>query len=89
MRPRCGNSGGASAALHVFVSHPASLGDLCAFLERADCLVKRRDTHDIEVHLPRAYSKGQARRELDIYLATWQATNTGVQAYVVDRDHVA
>jgi hypothetical protein len=72
--------------LYVFISHPASLEDLRAFLVRADCLVKRCDAHDIEVHLPRAYSKAQARRELDIYLATWQATNTGVEAYVVDRD---
>jgi hypothetical protein len=75
--------------LHVFISHPASLEDLCAFLERADCLVKRWDAHDVEVHLPRAYSESQARRELDIYLATWQATNPGIEAYVVDRDRVA
>lgn len=80
---------GASAALHVFISHPPSLQDLCAFLERADCVVQRCHAHDVEVHLPRAYSESQARRELDIYLATWQATNPGIEAYVVERDPIA
>jgi hypothetical protein len=84
MRPHCGSSG-ASAALHVFISHPDFVHDLCGFLERAECVVERCHGHDVEVHLKEPYSTAQARRELDIYLATWQATHPGVEVYVVDR----
>jgi hypothetical protein len=80
---------GASAALHVFISHPSSLEDLRAFLEQAECVVTRCQAHDLEVDLPLAYSEAQARRELDVYLATWQTVNRGVEVYVVDRDSVA
>jgi hypothetical protein len=75
--------------LHVFISHPSSLEDLRAFLEQAECVVTRCQAHNLEVELPRAYSEAHARRELDIYLATWQTMNLGVEVYVVDRDWVA
>jgi hypothetical protein len=71
--------------LHVFISHPDLADDLCAFLERAKCVVERCQAHDVEVHLSDAHSNAQGRRELDIYLATWQATHPGVEVYVVDR----
>jgi len=74
--------------LHVYISHPTALDDLCAFLERAECVVQNSHAHGFDVHLPRAYSETQARRELDIYLATWQVRHPGVEAYVVDRDGV-
>jgi hypothetical protein len=88
MRPAAATPG-ASAALHVFISDPTLFKDLCAFLQRADCAVGPRQGQYVEVELPLAYSKGQARRELDIYLATWQVTNPGVEVYVVDRDRAA
>jgi hypothetical protein len=75
---------GASAALHVFISHPELYQDLCAFLERADCVVDRCHGHDVDVHLRDPYSPAQARRELDIYLATWQVMHPGVEVYVVE-----
>jgi len=75
--------------MHVFISHPGSLEDLCAFLERAECMLTRCHAHDLEVHLPRADSEAQARRKLDIYLTTWQVMHPGVEAYVIDRDRVA
>jgi hypothetical protein len=75
--------------LHVFISHPALLHELCAFLERAECVVVRAQGHDVEVDIPGPFPARQARRELDIYLATWQVMNPGVEAYVVDRDRVA
>ena len=80
---RCGNPG-ASAAVHVYISDPALFRDLCAFLQRAGCIVGRRRGQGVEVEVPLAYSKAQARRELEIYLATWQAMNPGIAAYVVD-----
>ena len=72
--------------MHVYISHPALFKDLCAFLQRAECVVGPRHGQDVEVHLPRAYSETQGRRELDIYLATWQVMNPGVEVYVVDGD---
>jgi hypothetical protein len=84
MRPAAATPG-ASAALHVYISDPALFRDLCAFLQRAECTVGPRHGQDVEVEVPLAYSEAQARRELEIYLATWQAMNPGVEAYIVDR----
>jgi hypothetical protein len=75
--------------LHVYLSHPELVHDLSAHLERGECVVDRCHGHDLEVHLPAAYSPAQARRELDIYLAVWQVVQPGVEAYRVDRDRVA
>jgi hypothetical protein len=82
MRPAAATPG-ASAALHVYISDPALFKDLCAFLQRAECVVGPRRGQDVEVDLPRAYSEAQARRELDVYLATWQVMNPGVEVYRV------
>jgi hypothetical protein len=72
--------------MHVYISHPALREDLRAFLEGADCVARERHGHELEVFIPHAPSEGQARRELDIYLATWQVMNRGVETYVVVRD---
>ena len=87
MRPAAATPG-ASAALHVYISDPALFRDLCTFLQRAECVVGQRHAQDVEVDVPLAYSKAQARRELDIYLATWQVMNPGVEVYIVDRERV-
>jgi hypothetical protein len=78
MRPAAATSG-ASAALHVYISDPALFRDLCAFLQRVDCIVGQRHGQNIEVEVPLSYSEEQARRELNIYLATWQAMNPGIE----------
>ena len=88
MRPAAATPG-APAALHVYISDLALFRDLCAFLQRADCFVGPRHGQDVEVDVPLAYSEVQARRELDIYLATWQVMNPGVETYIVDRERVS
>jgi hypothetical protein len=77
---------GASAALHVYLSHPELIHDLHAHLERVDCVVDGCHGQELEVQLPAASFEAQARRELDIYLAVWQVMHPGVEAYRVDRD---
>jgi hypothetical protein len=72
--------------LHIYISHPALRDDLRAFLEHADCVARECHPHELEVEIPHAPSEEQARRELDIYLASWQAMNRGVEAYVVTHD---
>jgi hypothetical protein len=69
--------------LHVFISHPELLQDLCAHLERSGCVVDGCYGREAKVHLPDAISSAQARRELDIYLAVWQALHPGVEAYIL------
>ena len=75
--------------MHVYISEPAVLPDLRDFLERSECVVRQWHAYDLEVHVTRAFSEAQARRELDVYLATWQAFNPGVEAYVIERDDAA
>ena len=55
-------------------------------LEAAGCQVSERDSFHLEVRLLRALSDEQAQREVDVSLATWQALNPGVEAYVVEID---
>jgi hypothetical protein len=38
----------------------------------------------LEVYVPQARNERQARRKLSVHLATWQAANPGVEAYIVD-----
>jgi hypothetical protein len=80
---------GAPAALHIYISHPALRDDLRAFLEHADCVVRESHPQELEVEIPHAPSEEQARRELDIYLASWQVMNRGVETYVVTYDRQA
>jgi hypothetical protein len=66
--------------LHAFISHPELLQDLCAHLERSGCVVDGCYGREATVHLSDRVSGAQARRELDIYLAVWQAMHPGVEA---------
>jgi len=59
------------------------LRSLQDFLWRAGCVAEERRSHQLEVYVPGAPSDAQARRELNVYLATWQAKNRGVEAYIV------
>jgi hypothetical protein len=60
--------------------------DLRAFLERADCVFREYGAYEFEVDIPHAPSEAQGRRELDIYLASWQVMNRGVETYVLPRE---
>jgi hypothetical protein len=84
MAAGCGNSRLASAALHVFLSDPQSFRSLQDFLRRAECVAEQRRSHELDVFVPRARNEREARRELSVYLASWQAANPGVEAYIVD-----
>jgi hypothetical protein len=71
--------------LYVFVSDHSALRSLQEHLRRVDCIAEQARAHELEVHVPSAPTDRQARRELDVYLAIWQAGHAGVEAYVVDR----
>lgn len=62
------------------------LRSLQNLLRQAGCVAEERRAHGLEVFLPDAPSEDQARRELNVYLATWQANNPGVEAYIVARN---
>jgi hypothetical protein len=84
-RFRCGNSG-AHCGLYVSISHPRLLTNLQYFLRRAACVAEQRPPHELEVSIPSAPSADQARREVNVYLASWQARNPGVETSIVERD---
>lgn len=70
--------------MYVYVGDHGSLRSLQGFLRRADCVAEEARAHELEVSVPEAPSERQARREVDIYLAIWQARNPGVEAYILD-----
>ena len=69
--------------MNVFISNPSSLRDLQDFLRRADCIAEQCRPNQLEVYVPSASNDDRARRHVNIFLATWQAKNEGVEAYVV------
>ncbi|MGH3052600.1 MAG: hypothetical protein ACRDM8_06525 [Gaiellaceae bacterium] len=70
--------------MHVYIGDSALLPNLQDFLRRAQCVAEQRRAHELEVHLPDVRSEQQARRELDIYLPTWQAMNPGTDANILE-----
>jgi hypothetical protein len=70
--------------MHVFISDPSLLRNLQDFLRRAECIAEECRSHELDVYLPSARNGREARRELNVYLATWQVTNPGVEAYIVE-----
>jgi hypothetical protein len=40
------------------------------------------------VSVPSALDQEQARRELNVYLASWQARHRGFEAYVIEEEEV-
>jgi hypothetical protein len=75
--------------LYVYISNPDQFLSLQQFLRQAGCFVERRRSHELVVYLPGAPSEAQARREVNVYLASWQARNHGVEAYLLDGDESA
>jgi hypothetical protein len=82
---RCGQKG-EGLALHVYISEPSARPTLRDFLERHECVVRERNAYELDIDVTRALSEEQAHRELDVYLATWQAFNPGIEAYVIEPD---
>ena len=72
-----------SAAMRVRVSNPALLGDLQRYLRAVQCVAEQSDENSLDIYVPHAPSDEQARREVAIYLKTWQAMNAGARAEIV------
>ena len=68
--------------MRVRVTDEALVGDLEDFLVAAECRVRKIGKVTLDVTM-RAPSQDQARRELDIYLKTWQAMHPGTHARIV------
>jgi hypothetical protein len=58
------------------------------FLQRAGCVAEQLSAHTLEVNVPSALDEVQARRELNVYLASWQARHRGFEAYVIEKEEV-
>lgn len=69
--------------MQVRISDAHLLGDLQSFLEAAECRVRKVGPGTLDVTMPRAPSSEQARREIALYLKTWQAMNAGTHAQLV------
>lgn len=74
-----------AAAMRVRISDSALLGDLLDFLRRTECVAEQASADSLDVFVPHAPSAAQARREVDVYLATWRARHPGVEAEVFER----
>jgi hypothetical protein len=72
--------------MQVYIRDPSFLPNLQEFLKRAGCVAEQSRSNELEVHVPSAPSERQARREVNVYLATWQSLNPGVDAYIVEPD---
>jgi hypothetical protein len=44
----------------------------------------QRRAHELEVFVPSGRSEREARRKLDVCLASWQTSNVGVETYVLE-----
>jgi hypothetical protein len=69
--------------MRVRVSDPALLGNLQRYLRAAECVAEQSGKDTLDVSIPRAPSDEQARREVAIYLQTWQAMNLSARAEIV------
>ena len=72
-----------SAAMRVRVTDASQLDELQRYLRAAECVVEQADDDALDVYIPRAPSDEQARREVGIYLKTWQAMHPEAQAQIV------
>ena len=72
--------------MNVYISDSDQILNLQQFLRQAGCVAERRRSHELVVYLPGAPSEAQARREVNVYNASWPARHRGVEAYVLDAD---
>jgi hypothetical protein len=59
-------------------------GDLRDFFHRCGCVTYEVNDDAIEVVVPDAPAERQARRELHLYLETWQARHPGLELEFLD-----
>jgi hypothetical protein len=64
----------------IEISDPAAGGDLVAFLQAARCEAEQAGPRRISASLPDAPSEQVAQRQLELYLAAWQARHPGMRA---------
>jgi hypothetical protein len=70
--------------LRIRVSDRRLLRDLLDLFRRAECVAEQASADTIEVYVPRAPSPEQARREVEVYLSTWQARHPDVTVELLD-----
>jgi hypothetical protein len=59
---------------------------LQSFLQLAACVAEQLSPHTLDVNVPSALDEAQARRELNVYVASWQARHRGFEAYVLEEE---
>jgi len=62
----------------------AFVDDLCVHFRRSDFVAERAGGSMIEVYRPDAPSADQERREIELHLRVWRATNQTVRAEIVE-----
>jgi hypothetical protein len=72
--------------MHVFISDPSSLRNLQGFLRRAKCVAEQCRSHVLEVYVPSASNDRHARRDLNVFLATWQIDNPGIEVSLLEQN---
>lgn len=75
--------------MRVQISDPARLQDLLDFLRRAECVAEQARRDEADVYVPRASSETQARRELELYLQTWEAMNPDALTQIIEHESSA
>jgi hypothetical protein len=75
---------GTTAAMRVRVTDESLAGDLEAFLTTTECRARKVGNVTFDVTM-RAPSSSQGRRELEIYLRTWEAMHPGAHARLVSQ----
>ena len=69
--------------MRVRLADQADAPELLRYLRSTECAVEQVGADELSVVMPRAPSDDQARRELDVYLRAWQATNASAHADIV------
>jgi len=77
---------GSHRGVYVLVKDPQLLFGLQDFLRRTGCVAEQRRSGELEVYVPDAPNQEQERREVSVYLASWQAANPGAEASIVDEE---
>jgi hypothetical protein len=68
----------------IQISDVALLGDLSAHFYRSGFIVEQAGGTMVRVTRPDAPDPSQERREIDLHLAVWRATNPGARAEIVE-----
>jgi hypothetical protein len=72
--------------VYVLLKDPQLLLGLQDFLRRTGCVAEQRRSDQLEVYVPDAPNQEQERREVSVYLASWQAANPGAEVSIVDEE---